>query len=746
MANRLIHEKSPYLLQHAENPVLWHPWDEEAFRAAKDNDLPIFLSVGYATCHWCHVMEHESFEDEQVAEILNRDFVPVKVDREERPDIDAVYMQVCQMMNGSGGWPLTVIMDPQANPFFTGTYIPKESAFGRTGLIDLLQKVTDIWKNDRTAVRQTVNSVVKALGADSTPPGAAVNRSHADACRRTLVPNFDKTNGGIGKRPKFPSVHTLLFLLEQGLVSNDREPVGCVNTTLARMAEGGIFDHVGGGFHRYSTDEKWLVPHFEKMLYDQAMLLWIYSRAFEADENPSYEATARETADYVKEMLESENGGFFCGEDADSEGEEGRFYLWTAKEIRALLPDGIYEMLKMRFGLEEAGNYNDEVTGQKTGKNIFHIRAGMPEVAEAFAKNEQETRTLIRQTLHFLKNTRAGRTRPLLDTKILTDWNGLMIKGFSEAYLAFGDDAYLDTARRAARFILDHMTGEDGTLYHRHREGETVIEGFLEDYAFFCEGLLALFDAAGEKRYLDEADRFADTMVSKFFDHENGGFFQTPDDTHLIHRKKDGTDGAIPSGNAMALDVTARLAELTGKDLYKESRDKTLAAFTPVIEKIPGAFAHLLYVYISRVMDDGTRKAAGSKGSTAYKAGVVPYRETENGIEVLMVSAKKHPGRWIFPVGTVEPGETLQKAAARECEEESGYRVEPGDRIGSVIMDKENGKREFVFFAGKITGTTNDWEKDRDREFVPLHQVGHKIARVFLPIAERLFHTPPFAG
>ena len=737
MTNRLIHEKSPYLQQHARNPVQWQPWDEEAFRVAKENDLPIFLSVGYSTCHWCHVMEHESFEDEQVAEILNRDFVPVKVDREERPDIDAVYMQVCQMMNGSGGWPLTVIMDPEGNPFFTGTYIPKQSGFGRTGLIDLLQKVTDIWKNDRTAVRQTVNSVIKALGTDSTPPGAAVNRSHADACRNTLVANFDKTNGGIGKRPKFPSVHTLLFLLEHGGASNDNESKDCVNTTLTRMAEGGIFDHVGGGFHRYSTDEKWLVPHFEKMLYDQAMLLWMYSRAFEVHGNPLYEATARETAAYVKEMLESENGGFFSGEDADSEGEEGKFYVWTTKEIRSLLPDHIYEVLKMRFGLEDAGNYNDEMTGNKNGKNIFHIRADIHEAAEAFGKDEQETATLIRQTLTFLKNTRAGRTRPLLDTKILTDWNGLMINGFAETYRVFGDQAYLDTARRAARFILDHMTGENGTLYHRHKDGETVIEGFLEDYAFFGQGLLALYDAIGDTRYLDEADRFADTMVSKFFDKENGGFFQTPEDTPLIHRKKDGTDGAIPSGNAMALDVTARLAELTGKEIYRKARDKTLAAFTPTIEKIPGAFAHFLYVYISRIMNAGSGEPADVKGNVVYKAGVVPYRETENGIEVLMVSAKKHPGQWIFPVGTVEPGETLEQAAVRECEEESGYRVELGDRIGSVIMDKENGKREFVFFAGKITGTTDDWEKDREREFVPLHQVGDKIARVFLPIAER---------
>ncbi|MCF8045828.1 MAG: DUF255 domain-containing protein, partial [Desulfarculaceae bacterium] len=712
----------------------------------KDNDLPIFLSVGYSTCHWCHVMENESFEDDQVADILNRQFVPVKVDREERPDIDAVYMQVCRMMTGSGGWPLTVLMDPEAKPFFAGTYIPKESAFGRTGLIDLLQKVTDIWKNDRTSIRQTVNSMTKALGSETTTPGSPVNRSHADACRSTLVAEFDKTNGGIGTRPKFPSVHTLFFLLEHGRMSNETEPIDCVNTTLARMAEGGIFDHVGGGFHRYSTDEKWLVPHFEKMLYDQAMLLWIYSRAFEVDGNPLYEATARETAAYVKEMLESENGGFFSGEDADSEGEEGKFYLWTAKEIRSLLPDSIYEILKMRFGLEEGGNYNDEVTGNKTGKNIFHIRASIPEVAEAFGKDEQETRTLIRQTLHFLKTTRAGRTRPLLDTKILTDWNGLMIKGFAEAHRTFGDHAYLDTARRAAQFILDHMAGRGGTLYHRHKDGETVIEGFLEDYAFFCQGLLALFDATGEAGYLEEADRIADTMVSKFFDHENGGFFQTPDDTPLIHRKKDGTDGAIPSGNSMAMDVTANLAELTGKEIYREARDKTLAAFTPTIEKIPGAFAHFLYVYLFRIRDkEKIRTDAAPNDDTVYKAGVVPYRETENGIEVLMVTARKHSGQWIFPVGTVEPGETLEQAASRECEEESGYRVELGNRIGSVTIDKEGGTREFVFFAGKITGTSDEWEKNREREFVRLNQVGDKIAKVFRSVAERILQTPPFS-
>ncbi len=739
MTNRLIREKSPYLLQHAENPVQWHPWDDEAFRLAKENDLPIFLSAGYSTCHWCHVMEAESFEDHRVAEILNSHFVPVKVDREERPDIDAVYMQVCLMMTGSGGWPLTVIMDADAKPFFAGTYIPKESGFGRTGLIDLLGKVTDIWQKDRDTIRQTVDSVTKALGAEPSQPGSPVNRSHADACRRNLVSGFDKTNGGIGKRPKFPSVHTLLFLLEYGRSESDSECLECLNTTLTRMAEGGIFDHVGGGFHRYSTDEKWLVPHFEKMLYDQAMLVWIYSTAFKSTGNTLYETIAGETAAYVKQTLESENGGFFCGEDADSQGEEGKFYLWTTKEIRSLLPDEIYWMLKMRFGLEDAGNYSDEVTGEKTGKNIFHIRAGISEVAEKFGKSEEETRSLIRQTLNFLRNTRSARQRPLMDTKILTDWNGLMIKGFAEAYQALADDSYLDTARRAAEFIMDHMTGPDGTLYHRHKDGETLIEGFLEDYAFFAEGLLALFDATGQEKYLEAAEKFAGTMITKFFDTRNGGFFQTPADTLLIHRKKEGTDGAIPSGNSIALGVTARLAEITGKEVYRKSADKTLTTFTGTIEKAPGAFAHFLYVYLSRISNTGEVKTGPPEKNTPCKAGIVPYRETENGIEVLMVTAKKFPGQWIFPVGTVEPGETLEQAAARECEEESGYSVDPGERIGSVTINQEGASREFVFFYGKITGTFDDREKDREREFVPLNQVKGKIAKVFRPVAERLF-------
>jgi len=508
--NRLFHEKSPYLLQHAYNPVNWYPWGDEAFKEAKKRDKPIFLSIGYSTCHWCHVMEHESFTDQEVADLMNEAFINIKVDREERPDIDGVYMAVSQMLTGGGGWPLTIIMTPDRKPFYSATYIPKENRFNVVGMLDLVPQITNYWETQRERMMGIGDNVASSLSTRGSGGGEDLTESVLDTGFMLLEDRYDDEYGGLGDAPKFPSPHNLLFLLRYWKRTEKKQALVMVENTLQKMSRGGIFDHVGYGFHRYSTDREWLVPHFEKMLYDQAMLLMVYTEAYQATGKEEYEETAEQIIAYVLRDLTSTYGGFYSAEDADSEGEEGKFYVWTVDELQRIAGDEDQDVL-VYLGVKPGGNYLDEATKEKTGTNILHVAGDNPPVNFEAVKNR-------------LFEERERRERPLLDDKILTDWNGLMIAALSKAARAFQVKEYAEEAVRSAEFLLGNMWDGD-ELLHRYREGEAQIGGFLDDYAFMVWGLIELYQATHEKRFLDEARRINEVMMDMFADHEWGFYF-----------------------------------------------------------------------------------------------------------------------------------------------------------------------------------------------------------------------------
>jgi uncharacterized protein YyaL (SSP411 family) len=577
--NRLGHEKSPYLLQHAENPVDWYPWGDEAFEAARKADKPIFLSIGYSTCHWCHVMEHESFEDPEVAALLNDAFVCVKVDREERPDIDNVYMTVCQIMTGSGGWPLTIIMTPDKVPFFAATYIPKTSRFGRAGMLELIPRVKDLWMSKRPEVANTARRITEALeyiSADKSGP--ELDRAVLAAAYRQLAERFDPTYGGFGSEPKFPTPHNLMFLLRHWQRTGDEHALGMVEHTLRMMRRGGMYDHLGLGFHRYSTDERWFLPHFEKMLYDQALLVMAYAETYQATGKEIYARIAREILAYVLRDMTSPEGGFYSAEDADSEGEEGKFYIWTEEEIRQILGDEA-ELVIRAYGVEPEGNFTDEATGSKPGGNVLYEKLGVA---------EQEIERRLASARHKLFIHREKRIHPLKDDKILTDWNGLMIAALSKTARALGRPEYAAAARRAADFILTQMRPSGGKLLHRYRDGDAGITANLNDYAFLIWGLIELYEASFEVKYLEAALELNRDMFKGFWDEASGGFFFTAGDGEaLLVRRKEAYDGAIPSGNSVAMLNLLRLGRMTGNSEL-ESRAAALSrAFAGTIGEMP---------------------------------------------------------------------------------------------------------------------------------------------------------------
>ena len=596
-ANRLGLEKSPYLLQHAHNPVDWYPWSDEAFEKAHAEDKPIFLSIGYSTCHWCHVMERESFEDEEVAALLNQGFVSIKVDREERPDIDAVYMTVCQMMTGSGGWPMTIMLTPDKKPFFAATYIPKGSRTGQVGLMQLLPRVIDIWENRREEVLANGEKVAQVL---STPPRRAGRRELGpdtlEQARRRLSLRFDPRHGGFSRAPKFPTPHNLTFLLRDWSREGRAESLHMVESTLDAMRRGGVYDQIGFGFHRYSTDSEWLVPHFEKMLYDQAQLVMAYVEAYQATGKASYAATAREVIEYVLRDLSSPEGGFYSAEDADSEGVEGKFYVWTSDELRELLSKEDAERLIRVYGMTDEGNFREEASGDPTGHNIPHLSAPIDEKSEAIGLAPDQLVRWLDEVRSGLLVKRSQRVRPSLDDKVLTDWNGLMIAALAKAASALDEPSYLEAARRAADFLLERLFEEEsGVLLHRYRAGEAAVPGFLDDYAFLAWGLLDLYEASFETKYLAEALRLTDELVDHFWDEADGGFFLTSDRAELVlARHKDAYDGATPSGNSVAAVNLVRLARMTGVTRYEELAERTINAFAAVVESAPDGFTHLL--------------------------------------------------------------------------------------------------------------------------------------------------------
>jgi len=596
MPNRLIDEKSPYLLQHARNPVDWWAWSEAAFETARRENKPIFLSVGYATCHWCHVMEKESFEDAEAAQRLNDTFVCIKVDREERPDIDAVYMAACQMMTGSGGWPLTVFMTPERKPFFAATYIPKKSRFGRPGLMELCEQVQRLWQEENRKVQDSAASIAGGMGrAFAFSSGDSPDEGVLDRGYQEIEAGFDSRFGGFESAPKFPTPHRLIFLLRHYHRTGQPQALEMVEKTLTAMRLGGIWDHVGFGFHRYSTDREWLLPHFEKMLYDQAFIALAYLETFQITGDRFYGDTARDIFRYVLRDMQGENGGFYAAEDADSEGEEGKFYVWSEEEFRRVLGSDTAAEWAPVLNLKKDGNFHDEASGRKTGANILHLRRTPREIADQWGITEEEYRQRWEDIRTRLFDARKRRIHPLKDDKVLSDWNGMMIAALARGGKVLQDEALTDAARRSAEFVCGRMRDDAGLLLHRYRDGEFAIAGKADDYAFLIFGLLELYQAAFDPRWLEEALRLQEQMVHDFWDHEAGGFYSTPaGDSELPVRPKELYDGASPSANSAALYNLLVLGRLTGDTQWHERAERLLQAFAGTVRRIPTGFAFFL--------------------------------------------------------------------------------------------------------------------------------------------------------
>jgi hypothetical protein len=594
--NRLQYEKSPYLLQHAGNPVDWYPWGTAAFEAAAGEDKPIFLSIGYSTCHWCHVMERESFEDPQVAAMLNETFICVKVDREERPDIDNIYMAVCQVVTGSGGWPLTILMAPDKTPFYAATYIPKQGRYGRAGLIDLVPQVRQLWNTRRTEVLGAGQQHIERLRQFmETPAGRGLDQETLREAFTSFVSRFDKRHGGFGGAPKFPTPHNLSFLLRYAKRTGDARGLSMVERTLKEMRRGGIFDHVGFGFHRYATDRSWLVPHFEKMLYDQALLSLAYLEAFQATGNAEYAATAGEIFTYVLRDMTDPEGPFYSAEDADSEGVEGRFYVWSEQEIRHVLDAGTAALVIRCFHVLPNGNWMDPAGHGDPGSNILHLEEEPADPAVKRGGTSESRGAELERARQILFAVREKRVHPHKDDKVLTDWNGLMIAALARGAQVLGEPRYEEAAKRALLFITDRMTGEDGRLLHRYRDGEASIPANLDDYAFLVWGLIELYEATFDTPFLARALRLNRDQLAHFWDEEAGGFFFTPDDgEELLLRQKDAYDGAVPSGNSVAMLNLLRLARMTGNADLENKAARLGRALSGKVEQFPAGFTQLL--------------------------------------------------------------------------------------------------------------------------------------------------------
>ena len=582
--NRLIAEKSPYLLQHACNPVNWYPWGEEAFDAARKADKPIFLSVGYSTCHWCHVMAHESFEDPDVADLLNQSFICIKVDREERPDIDQMYMAVAIGMTGRGGWPLTIIMTPEKKPFYAATYIPKSGRHGQAGMMEIIPQIIDIWNNKRNELLGSADRILDYLKQSQHPKAASGDPDASILARgyQTLATIYDAKNGGFGIAPKFPAPHNILFLLRYWRRTGDDQTLEMVETTLQAMRMGGIYDHVGFGFHRYSTDAEWSLPHFEKMLYDQALLAIAYTEAYQATGKLEYAGTAREILEYVSRDMTNCEGGFYSAEDADSEGDEGKFYSWTKEELQEILDNEEFKLLIRLYDVHERGNF-------EKGRNILRQTSTFGDAAEILKIPEHELYDSWNRMRVKLFQTREWRVHPLKDDKILTDWNGLMIAALAKAAQALNAPEYAKAAKKAADFLLEKMQNSEGRLLHRYR-GTAGLQANLDDYAFLVWGLIDLYETVFEVRYLEEAMHLNLVMLQNFWDSDLGGLFFSPGDGEaLLMRRKEYYDGALPSGNSVALQNMLRLMHLTGDlDLGKRALDLSRAAFAAAGEVTAG--------------------------------------------------------------------------------------------------------------------------------------------------------------
>ena len=607
MPNRLAAERSPYLLQHADNPVDWYPWSQEAFDKARELDRPIFLSIGYSTCHWCHVMAHESFESQAIADILNRDFISIKVDREERPDVDRVYMTFVQATTGSGGWPMSVWLTPDLKPFYGGTYFPPDARWGRPGFPEILREIVRVWQQERAKVQLSAENLTEQIkGLRSVSPGGEVPGPETlKEGVAQFAQTFDQTRGGFGGAPKFPRPSELLFLLRETARTGDYAPAFMVAKTLQPMALGGMRDHVGGGFHRYSVDANWRVPHFEKMLYDQAQITLACLETFQLASDRFYAEVADDTLEYVMREMTNAEGGFFSAEDADSvppedaqnphaHKTEGAFYLWTERELKDLLKED-FETFRHRYGIRPDGNAPDDPHGEFTGKNLLYIASSIEEVAERTGKSRADVDASLQRSRMTLFQVRLSRPRPHLDDKVLTGWNGLMLAAFARAARVLptveSRSRYLGAAERAAQFLKRHMWDAGRHIVkRRYREGDTAIDGYAEDYAYLIFGLLELFQAGGDPHWLEWARLLQKRQDEQFWDADNGGWFNTTGaDPNVILRMKEDYDGAEPSPSSMSVLNLLTLAHLTNEPELFERIDKTLKMFGPQLGKVARA-------------------------------------------------------------------------------------------------------------------------------------------------------------
>jgi uncharacterized protein YyaL (SSP411 family) len=594
--NRLIDETSPYLLQHAHNPVDWYPWGEEAFEKAKAEDKPVLVSIGYSACHWCHVMEHESFEDERTAAIMNEHFVNIKVDMEERPDVDQIYMNFVQLTTGRGGWPMNVFLTPDKKPFFGGTYFPPNPRYGMASWSQILMSLAEAYRERRDEIERTTADIVGELRKMSKvePAEAALSTDLLDAAFLSFSRSFDQVNGGFGGAPKFPPAMSLEFLLRYHKRTDDARALEIVTHTLTKMACGGIYDQLGGGFHRYTVDAIWLVPHFEKMLYDNAQLARVYLHVYQVTGNEFFRRIVIETLEYVRREMLDESGGFYSTQDADSEGEEGKFFVWTPEEIEAVLGDGA-AAFNEHFDVTTAGNFE--------GKNILNLKGRSPSGSEGAFSNSESSglepppagrKSGFDAERKILFAEREKRVKPGRDEKVLTAWNGLMMAAFADAAAVLGSEEYLDIANRNAEFIARELT-VDGRLLRTWKEGRAKLNGYVEDYANVIDGLLVLFQAGGDLRHVEEAKRLADVMIIEFWDPENGGFFFTSNDhEELIVRNKDFYDNATPSGNSVAADVLLRLAKIYGDEKYERFGAAVLRLASSQLRRYPQGFGRAL--------------------------------------------------------------------------------------------------------------------------------------------------------
>jgi uncharacterized protein YyaL (SSP411 family) len=588
--NRLINEKSPYLLQHAYNPVDWYPWGEEAFNKAKTEDKPIFLSIGYSTCHWCHVMERESFEDDEVAKILNEGFVSIKVDREERPDIDHIYMEVCQAITGHGGWPLTIVMTPDKQPFFAGTYFPKSARYGRPGLMEILQQLQEKWQHDRNRILEASQQIVEAIRPRFQSVGAGeLSTETLEKAFQQFSRQYDRQYGGFGQAPKFPSPHQYLYLLRYWKRTGNTKALEMVEKSLVSMYRGGMYDHIGFGFSRYSTDPYWLVPHFEKMLYDNALLTIAYAEAYQATGNSFYKQVVEQVLTYILRDMTSPEGGFYSAEDADSEEEEGKFYVWRPNEILDILGPEDGELFCDYYGITEQGNFEHQTSIPnllETDLLTYHNHLG---------ESREEWQTYLNGLRERVFAAREQRVHPHKDDKILTAWNGLMIAALAKASQAMQRADYAEAAERAYRFLTTHLQRADGRLLARYRDGQAAYPGYLDDYAFVIWGLLELYEATWNVQYLEDAIHLTQEMNRLFWDDEHGGyFFYGSDSETLFARPKEIYDGAMPSGNSVAALNLLRLARLTSDPALEERAQAQLQAFSGNVSRYPTGYAYFL--------------------------------------------------------------------------------------------------------------------------------------------------------